>query len=99
MHQDIHLPKGPDRFAEFLKQINIPTAVQPYPSLALGACELSLYEMMSGYTMFPTGGLNVEPYYMARIEDKHGNLPAHFTSCPPEGLGGGAPGRAARSRP
>ncbi|MBS1605627.1 MAG: transglycosylase domain-containing protein [Bacteroidetes bacterium] len=73
-------PKGPDRFAEFLKQINIPTAVQPYPSLALGACELSLYEMMSGYTMFPTGGLNVEPYYIARIEDKHGNLLADFTS-------------------
>jgi len=73
-------PKGPDRFAEFLKQINIPTSVQPYPSLALGACELSLYEMMSGYTMFPTGGLNVEPYYIARIEDKHGNLLADFTS-------------------
>ena len=73
-------PKGPDRFAEFLKQINIPTSVQPYPSLALGACELSLYEMLSGYTMFPSGGLNVEPYYIARIEDKHGNLLANFTS-------------------
>src|SRR5579859_4135022 len=41
-------PKGPQRFAEFLKQIGIPTSVQPYPSLALGACELSLYEMLDG---------------------------------------------------
>jgi len=73
-------PKGPDRFAEFLKQINIPTAVQPYPSLALGACELSLYEMLGGYTMFPSGGLNAQPYYISRIEDKHGNLLADFTS-------------------
>ena len=73
-------PKGPDRFAEFLKQINIPTAVQPFPSLALGACELSLYEMMSGYTMFPSGGLNAQPYYISRIEDKHGNVLVDFTS-------------------
>ena len=65
-------PQGPQRFAEFLKQINIPTAVQPYPSMALGACELSLYEMLGAYTMFPGGGVNTEPYYIARIEDKLG---------------------------
>lgn len=67
-------PKGPQRFAEFLKQINIPTAVQPYPSLALGACELSVYEMLEGYTIFPTGGISTQPYYISRIEDKHGNV-------------------------
>ncbi|HEY4107605.1 transglycosylase domain-containing protein [Puia sp.] len=79
-------PKGPQRFAEFLKQIGIPTAVQPYPSLALGACELSLYEMLDGYTMFPTGGFNTQPFYIARIEDKHGNELANFTSTPKEVL-------------
>ncbi len=72
-------PQGPQRFAEFLKQINIPTAVQPYPSLALGACELSVYEMLGGYTVFPSGGINTEPYYIARIEDKHGNVLADFS--------------------
>ena len=71
-------PQGPQRFAEFLKQVNIPTTVQPYPSIALGACELSLFEMLGGYTMFPTGGINTEPYYIARIEDKHGNVLADF---------------------
>jgi len=73
-------PKGPQRFAEFLKQINIPTPVQPYPSLALGACELSVYEMLDGYTMFPTGGINTPPYYISRIEDKHGNVLEVFQS-------------------
>jgi penicillin-binding protein 1A len=67
-------PEGPKRFADFLHQINIPTAVQPYPSLALGACELSLYEMLWGYTIFPSGGFSTEPYYISRIEDKHGNI-------------------------
>ena len=71
-------PQGPQRFAEFLKQIQIPTAVQPYPSMALGACELSLYEMLGGYTMFPSIGINTEPYYISRIEDKHGNVLATF---------------------
>lgn len=71
-------PQGPQRFAEFLKQIDIPTTVQPYPSMALGACELSLYEMLGSYTMFPTEGINTEPFYITRIEDKHGNLLANF---------------------
>lgn len=68
-------PQGPQRFAEFLnKEINIPTTVQPYPSLALGACELSLYEMMGGYTIFPSGGISTHPWFISRIEDKHGNV-------------------------
>jgi penicillin-binding protein 1A len=71
-------PKGPQRFAEFLKQIDIPTTVTPYPSMALGACELSLYEMLGGYTMFPAEGIHTDPYYISRIEDKHGNLLADF---------------------
>jgi penicillin-binding protein 1A len=73
-------PQGPQRFAEFLKQINIPTAVTPYPSLALGACELSVYEMLGGYTIFPAEGINTQPYYISRIEDKHGNIIADFGS-------------------
>jgi penicillin-binding protein 1A len=71
-------PQGPQRFAEFLKQIGIPDNVPPYPSMALGACELSLFEMLGGYTMFPSEGIHTDPYYIARIEDKHGNLLASF---------------------
>ena len=69
---------GPDRFADFIKQIGIPTKVPPYPSLALGACELSLYEMMWGYTLFPSGGSSDKPYYISRIEDKNGNVLDRF---------------------
>ena len=46
--------------------------------MALGACELSLYEMMWGYTMFPTGGFSTRPYYISRIEDKNGNVLDRF---------------------
>ena len=68
----------PQRFADFIKQINIPTKVEPYPSISLGSCDLSLYEMMWGYTMFPTGGFSTKPVYITRIEDKNGNVLARF---------------------
>jgi penicillin-binding protein 1A len=73
-------PEGPRRFAEYLKQVGIPTPVTPYPSLALGACELSLYEMLGGYTIFPSIGISTPPYYISRIEDKHGNVLVDFHS-------------------
>ncbi len=73
-------PEGPKRFAEFIHQLNIPTAVEPYPSLALGACDLSLYEMLWGYSIFPSGGFSTQPYYIVRIEDKHGNVLEQFAS-------------------
>jgi penicillin-binding protein 1A len=69
---------GPKRFAEYMQQIGIPTKIDPYPSMALGACDLSLYEMMWGYTMFPAGGFSTKPYYISRIEDKNGNVLDRF---------------------
>lgn len=68
----------PERFADFIKQINIPTKVKPYPSISLGSCDLSLYEMMWGYSMFPGGGFSTKPIYITRIEDKNGNVIARF---------------------
>ncbi|WP_276484407.1 transglycosylase domain-containing protein [Paraflavitalea pollutisoli] len=70
----------PKRFADFLKQINIPTKVDPYPSISLGSCDLSMFEMMWGYTMFPSGGFSTKPIYITRIEDKNGNVLAQFNA-------------------
>jgi penicillin-binding protein 1A len=69
---------GPRRFAEYMQQIGIPTKIDPYPSMALGACDLSLYEMMWGYSMFPAGGFSTRPYYISRIEDKNGAVLDRF---------------------
>jgi len=69
---------GPKRFSEYMKEIGIPTKIDPYPSMALGACDLSLYEMLWGYTMFPSGGFSTRPYYISRIEDKNGAVLDRF---------------------
>lgn len=68
----------PERFADFIGEINIPTKVKPYPSISLGTCDLSLYEMLWGYSMFPGGGFSTKPIYITRIEDKNGNVIARF---------------------
>ena len=69
---------GPKRFVEFLHKANINTKIEPYPSIALGACEISLYEMMQGYSMFPGRGFNSTPLMIARIEDRNGNVLENF---------------------
>jgi penicillin-binding protein 1A len=67
------------RLVEFLKRTDITAKIDPYPSIALGACEISLYEMMQSYSMFPGKGFNVKPMYITRIEDRNGNVLANFT--------------------
>ncbi|HSR38297.1 MAG TPA: transglycosylase domain-containing protein [Phnomibacter sp.] len=65
---------GPNRFVEFLKRCNVQTEVDAYPSIALGSCDLSLYELMWMYTMFPGRGFNTKPQFISRIEDRNGNI-------------------------
>lgn len=70
---------GAKRLVNFLERCDFKTKIEPYPSIALGSCEISLYEMMQGFSMFPGRGFNVKPMYIARIEDRNGNVLATFT--------------------
>jgi len=67
------------RLIEFLRRTDITSKIEPFPSIALGSCEISLYEMMQSYSMFPGKGFNVKPMYLTRIEDRHGNVLATYT--------------------
>lgn len=66
--------EGAKRFVNFLKNCNVSSPLEAYPSIALGAEEISLYEMMQAYSMFPGRGFNTKPFYITRIEDKNGNV-------------------------
>ncbi len=70
---------GAKRFVEYLKKCELKTDVPAYPSIALGACEISLFEMMQAYSMFPGRGFNVKPMFITRIEDRNGNTIETFT--------------------
>lgn len=69
---------GPKQFADFLGRLNIPTKIDPFPSIALGACDLSLFEMMWGYSIFGGRGFSTKPYFISRIEDRNGNVIKRF---------------------
>jgi penicillin-binding protein 1A len=73
---------GVKRTIEFAQACGIKTKLPPYYSIALGAAEIPMLEMLQAYTMFPNRGLNVEPVLINRIEDKNGNLIQEFVSPP-----------------
>jgi penicillin-binding protein 1A len=69
---------GVKRTIEFAQQCGIKAKLPPYPSIALGAAEIPMLEMLQSYTMFPNKGYNTPPVYLTRIEDKDGNLLQEF---------------------
>lgn len=69
---------GIDAFVDFVHKCNITSRLDKVPSVALGVSDISLYEMMGAYSMFPAGGTNTQPYFLVRIEDKNGMLIKNF---------------------
>jgi penicillin-binding protein 1A len=65
--------EGAKRFVEFLQTAGVQTKMEPYPSIALGSEEISLYEMMQAYSLFAGGGFTAKPVFITRIEDRNGN--------------------------
>ena len=69
---------GVNRVIEFAKSVGIKAKLPPYTSLALGAAEIPMLQMLQAYTMFPNKGFNTELAFITRIEDKNGNLLEEF---------------------
>jgi len=66
---------SPQKGVEYIRKFGITSpSVYPYLSLALGAPEVRLIEMVSAYSTFPNKGIRVRPYFITRIEDKDGNI-------------------------
>lgn len=62
----------------FAQNAGIRSEIPPFPSIALGSADISVIEMIQSYTMFPTNGMSTEPIFIARIEDRNGNLLQSF---------------------
>ena len=68
-------PRNVERLAN---AAGIESKIQPNPSIALGALDLSLYEMVSAYSTFANKGLHISPMIITRIEDKNGTVLQEF---------------------
>lgn len=71
---------GVSRVIEFARNCGIQAKLPPYASLALGAAEIPMLEMLQAYTMFPNYSFNTKPILITRIEDKSGNILETFQS-------------------
>lgn len=69
---------GINAFVDFAKQCGIESKLEKVPSIALGVSDVSLFEMLWSYTMFPASGVNTKPMFISKIEDKNGNLIKSF---------------------
>ncbi len=69
---------GQPAFADFLRKCGITAPIETVPSMALGVSDISLFEMLQAYTMFPSAGLQTQPIFITKIEDKNGNLLKSF---------------------
>lgn len=66
---------GIESFIDFAKEkCGITANMDPFPSVALGVSDISLFEMLGAYTMFPNRGIRTQPMFIAKIEDKNGNV-------------------------
>lgn len=66
--------QGATKFVNFLRLCGVSSPLPAVPSIALGSTEISLYEMMQAYSIFPGHGFKVQPMYITRIEDRNGNV-------------------------
>lgn len=71
---------GPSAMAQMMHKMGIQSHVDEVPSLCVGPCDLSLYEMVAAYNTFPSRGVYVSPFFVMRIEDSQGNVLGDFTN-------------------
>lgn len=64
----------PSDVVDVARRMGIKSKLAPYPSLALGSEVVSPLELTAAFTGFQNGGVSTEPYFITRIEDRHGNI-------------------------
>ncbi|MBI4161331.1 MAG: PBP1A family penicillin-binding protein, partial [Acidobacteria bacterium] len=65
---------GIDAAVEMARRMGIRSPIEPVPSLALGASEVTLLELTSAYGIFPNLGIRVEPHFLRYVVGGDGQL-------------------------
>ena len=71
---------GTDRVIDFARRSGIESELQAYPSLALGAADLSPLELAAAYAAIANLGVYLEPYTIEKITSRSGRtMEEHLT--------------------
>lgn len=65
---------GEDPFVNLLNTIGFSRQFMPLPSLALGAQNVSLYELVKGYAVLANEGKSLQPVAILKVEDSEGKM-------------------------
>ena len=68
------LELGANTVVDYGRLLGISSNLPAYPSLALGAAEVTPLEMATAYSVFPNQGVLVEPTLVRHIVDQDGNV-------------------------
>ncbi len=69
---------NPQSVADIMKKMGVYSPIDPVPSMFLGTSDVTLYEMVGAYGTFGNKGVYTQPYFVTRIEDRHGNVISSF---------------------
>ena len=76
---------GIDNVIAFARQAGIVGKLNPYPALALGTPDLTLMEMVRGYSTFANGGRKAPPpFLIKKIVDRQGRVLENYEGAPGE---------------
>ena len=70
---------GPESMVAMMRKMGITGYIDPVVSLCVGSADLSVYDMVTAYNTFPSGGIYTHPIFVTRIEDSDGNILATFS--------------------
>jgi penicillin-binding protein 1A len=63
---------GPEAVAALTKKLGVKSDIPAQPSIALGAVEITVEDMVAAYSTFANQGVYIKPQFIDRIEDKNG---------------------------
>ncbi len=63
---------GPDAVIELTHKLGVKSSIPSQPSIALGAVDITVQDMVAAYGTFANQGVYVKPQFITRIEDKSG---------------------------
>jgi penicillin-binding protein 1A len=69
---------NPQAVVDVMKRLGIGSYVEPVNSMFLGVADVTLYEMVGAFNTYANLGVYTKPYFVTRIEDRHGNVIARF---------------------
>ena len=62
----------PQQVADYAHRMGITSYLNPVPSLAIGSSEVTMWDMVPAFSIFPNGGILRKPFYITKTVDRNG---------------------------